>query len=382
MDFLILYKAYCEQITDAPPNYHDFIGIATVGIALGNRCHLPFGDSRIYPNIWMIILGNSSISRKTTSMNIGKRLLNEVCPETIFPNEFSTERIQGLLENRPAGCFFFSEFIALTGLLQRDYMSGAKGFLADLFDSPFSYKRETERKTISIKNPAISIVSATTQSWFMERMRESDLLGRFLPRFLMITPEKKRTMIALPPEADKEKRHALVKELREILSMEGVFSISQEAKKYFEDWYRILMELPVTSRTDAFVNRLQVYALKFAMILNVIKQKNLHISRESMKQACDMMYAVFRSLTAIEKDDLVFGRVQNNMRKIIDCLRRNGGRLPKSALLNNTHLSSKEFAEAITTLREMERVKLTKERTAKKPVEFYELAEEISTGTA
>jgi len=163
---------------------------------------------------------------------------------------------------------------------------------------------------------------------------------------------------------------------------EEVFSISREAKEYYEGWYRLLTELPVTSRTDAFVNRLSVYALKFAMILNTIKQKNAHISRESMKHACDMMYAVFRSLTAIEKDDLVFGRVQNNMKKIVDCLKRNGGKAAKSALLNGTHLSSKEFAEAVTTLQEMERVKVTKERIARKPTEFYELREEVSAGSA
>ena len=373
--YLTLYKAYCEEITDAPPNYHEFVAIGVAGIVIGNRCYLPFGDTRIYPNIWLILLGDSSYSRKTTSINIGKRLLLELCPERIYPNEFSQERIQKVLETKPAGAFFFSEFVTLMGLLNRDYMSGTKGFLADLFDCPFTYRRETEKGQIKIENPAISIISATTQSWFMERMKESDILGGFLPRFIIVIPEKKTGSIPIPPEADIKKRHEIIRHLKAFQTIEGAFSISEDSRKYFSDWYSTLMTCPSNNRTDAFVNRLQVYTLKFAMILNVINTGNLEITRESMKKAVDTMWKVYQSLNQIDQDELVFGRVQNNMKKILDCLKRNG-RLPKSKLLRNTGLSAKEFTEAVDTLCQSERVRLRRIKTSSKPVEFYEINEE------
>ncbi len=373
MNFLEIYKAYCEEITDAPPNFHDFVAIVVGGIALGNQCFIPFGDTRIFPNIWLLLLGDSSYSRKTTSINIGRRLLSEVCPEKIYPNEFSQERIQSLLETMPSGAFFFSEFITLMGLLNRDYMSGTKGFLADIYDSPFTYKRETQGRSIKICNPAISIISATTQSWFMERLKESDIQGGFLPRFIIIMPEKKTRTIAIPPEGDKAKRHELVKALNRFQKMSGVFSIHPDARREFEAWYKTLMDLPSNHRTDPFVNRLQVYTLKFAMILNVITEMNLIISHESMKRAIRMMYGVFKSLSHIDQDELVFGKPQTNMKKIVDCLMRHGSQ-SKSSLLVNTRLSTKEFNEAAETLKEMEKVSVSKIKTSRRPVEFYELA--------
>lgn len=132
-DFLKLYKEYCEEVTDSHPNYHDFVGIATVGVILGNGCYLPFGDTRIYPNIWLILLGDSSFARKTTALNIGKRLLSEVSPAKIYPNEFSHEKIQSLLEEKPAGCFYFSEFLSLMGVALQGLYGRHKG----IFSRPF-----------------------------------------------------------------------------------------------------------------------------------------------------------------------------------------------------------------------------------------------------
>ena len=251
-NYLQLYKEFCEEITDAPPNYHDHIGLLTVSLVLGNQIYLPFGDTRIYPNMWMILLGSSSFSRKTTAINIGKRLVSEVCPDRIYPNEFSHEKIQGLFKDRPAGCFFFSEFVTLMGLLSRDYLSATKGFLTDLYDSPYSYTRETLKSTVTISNPAISIASATTQEWFTDKMKESDVLGGFIPRFLMVMPSKKTRSIGIPPMADQTKRETLKYYLQNFKSISGVCVLTKDVSKSFESWYEILSVSNGSARLDPF----------------------------------------------------------------------------------------------------------------------------------
>ncbi len=376
MNFLTLYKEFCTEITDAPENYHDYMAMATVGIVMGNDVYLPFGDTRIYPNVWLILLGDSSYSRKTTSINIGKKLLSEVFPERIYPNEFSQEKIQSLLGDHPAGGFFFSEFVTLMGLLSRDYMSGTKGFLADIYDSPFTYRRETQKGTVEIRNPAISIISATTQSWFTDRMKESDIMGGFLPRFLMIMPGQKTKSLAIPPEADFEKKKVLRNILEKISQIKGVAYLKPDAKAYFEGWYEKLCSWPSNGRTQPFIQRLQIYTLKFAMILSAINSGDLKINHENMAQAVEMVRRAAKDLTKIDDEELVFGKVQINMKKVIDYLRKHG-QTPKSKLLMNTRLSSREFLEAITTLMDSERVKEVKIKTTTKPVTLYEIKEEL-----
>jgi hypothetical protein len=376
-DFLKLYKEYCEEVTDSHPNYHDFVGIATVGVILGNGCYLPFGDTRIYPNIWLILLGDSSFARKTTALNIGKRLLSEVSPAKIYPNEFSHEKIQSLLEEKPAGCFYFSEFLSLMGLLSRDYMVGTKGFLADLFDCPYAYKRETGGRSINIVSPAISIMSATTQSWFTEKMKESDIQGGFLPRFLMILPKPKTKSLALPPPADKDKRQVLVDMLKNIQHISGVCFLKEEARKMFEDFYAQLSRMPGNGRTQPFLQRLQIYALKFAIIYNVMDEMSLKISASSMFKSIGKITELCKSMTTVEDEDMVFGKVQGNMRKISQYLKKHGDS-SKSTLLMNTRLSSREFNEAIETLTESEKVSIQKIKTTKRPLTIYSLIETTS----
>jgi len=372
MNFIQAYKEFCLEITDAPDNYHDFMALAVVGIILGNRCFLPYGDTRIYPNVWLILLGDSSSSRKTTAINIGKRLISEACPEKIYPNEFSQEKIQSLLETKPCGCFFFSEFITLMGLLSRDYLAGTKGFLADLFDSPFTYRRETEKKSIIIQNPAISIISATTQSWFTEKMKESDVMGGFIPRFLMVSPNPKTKNISIPPEADREKRGRLVKMLQDFEGMSGGCYLHNDARAYFDSWYDRLCNIPGNGKVQPFIHRLQTYTLKFAIILNAIHEHSLKISVNSMKEAVEYSVSIARHLGKIEDEDLVFSKVQVNMRKLIECLRKRGDS-SKSNLLNYTHLSTREFKEAMETLMDSDKVKLERIKTSGRPLEMYKL---------
>jgi hypothetical protein len=379
MSFLLDYKEYATEITDAPENYHDYMGLALVGIILGNKCFFPYGDTRIYPNIWLILLGDSSSSRKTTAINIGKRILSEVNPELIYPNEFSQEKIQGLLEKRPCGCFFFSEFVSLMGLLSRDYLAGTKGFLADLYDSPFIYKRETEKKSIRIENPSISIISATNQSWFTEKMKESDIIGGFIPRFIIIMPDPKKKNLSIPPEADLTKRHNLVKQLLDFEKISGSFVIKPDARAYFDSWYNKICSLPGNSKIQPFIHRLQTYTLKFAIILNVINECNTKISLETMKQSVDYVYKIAKKLTKMEDEDLIFGKVQQNMKKIVDCLRKHG-KQPKSFLMNYTKLISKDFKEASETLIESEKIKVQLIKTSTKPLLMYELVENGEDG--
>ncbi len=211
------------------------------------------------------------------------------------------------------------------GLLSRDYMAGTKSFLADLFDSPFTYRRETGNRKIKIENPAISVIS-------------------------------------IPPEGDKAKREQMLHLLSEIQKLKGRFTITEEAKKYFETWHIALMDLPVNGRLEAFANRLQIYTLKMAMILSAINGEGLSISKGTMKQAADMAWKVWESIYYIDKDELTFGKVQVSMKKIMDSLKRNG-KSSKSSVLRDTHLSSKGFGEALTTLIDSDRVKTVRVST-------------------
>jgi len=84
-NFLSLYQEFCREITDAPEVYHEAVGLATVAVVLGNNVSFEFGDSQIFPNLWLNVLGDSSVTRKTTSINISKRLIPRQPRNVSFP---------------------------------------------------------------------------------------------------------------------------------------------------------------------------------------------------------------------------------------------------------------------------------------------------------
>ena len=101
------------------------------------------------------------------------------------------------------------------------------------------------------------------------------------------------------------------------------------------------------------------------------------ISKSSMLSAIEKCTELCKSMTVVENEDIIFGRVQINMRKIIQYLKKHGNS-SKSTLLQNTKLSSKEFNEAIETLIDSERVSSKKIQTSRKPVTLYSLEEKVS----
>jgi hypothetical protein len=132
------------------------------------------------------------------------------------------------------------------------------------------------------------------------------------------------------------------------------------------------MGFPSNHRTDPFINRLQVYTLKFAMILSVVNESTVKISRESMRQAVDLMLMIHKSLAHIDRDELVFGKVQIAMKKIVDCLTKRGGQ-SKAFLLNYTKLTAREFDEAIDTLKQADRVTMRTVKTTGRDASYYEI---------
>src|SRR5262245_63461519 len=62
------YDRVWTSTSDAPREYQLACGLATLAAVVENRIYLPFGGDRIYPNLWILVLGPSSFFRKTSSI--------------------------------------------------------------------------------------------------------------------------------------------------------------------------------------------------------------------------------------------------------------------------------------------------------------------------
>ena len=163
-----------------------------------------YGDP-VFCNIWTIVMGPSSIARKTTSLNKTLGPLHQIereyyeeykrelknNPETppirkriIFPTA-TAERFGKILSENPNGLLTYNEIASMLKKMGKSYNNDLKSDFVDWFDSPEMKGHETQTYETILDRPCFSISTATTKEWIIDNLEASDLQSGFMQRFLL-----------------------------------------------------------------------------------------------------------------------------------------------------------------------------------------------------
>lgn len=380
-NFLQVYLDYARQVCDAPAIFHQFVSYGLIATALGNRVWFDFGDQRIFPHIWFILLAPSSIFHKSSALGVGHRLLNRVDDGLVYPNEFSPEELMHILQEQPSGTFIFYEFMSFATYLERTYMLGTKSTLTEFFDSPPSRTRKIKHETYTVRFPAFCIFSATTTGWFLEKIREQDLFGGWLPRFIYLPGVEKERDDSFPPPADEAKRNLLVKQLHSLLDIRGKVHFTNPALKAHDRFYhKYVAEMKTgDSSLSAFHSRMQMYRLKLAVILEAGSNpigfaQTLTVSSRSVESAERIVAFLLAKLHKLVDEEFVFSTFEQVRKKVLNIIKQGGpqGVLRKD-LLRKSHLSVRFLNDVLQALQQAECVAQVKECVGEshKPSLFY-----------
>lgn len=256
--FLDRYLSYTSELTDATPEFNILAGLSLLSSVSHSFCW--FGKKSDRLNLWGILIGPSSISRKSTVIGIAKEILTLVDPELIGPSEFTTEglhahfgikleekkdkspfEVSTLDDSKKAGTFFFNEFGGLLKQMEKkDYLSGLKNLLADLYDNSGIFRKQLS-KTSSVINPYINILAGSSPKWFEEAINGGDITGGLLTRFIFFVDRgvnaKWKSALTLVSK-DKDKQLELVDHLRKLHAHTGhiPIDITDEARLIFDDY--------------------------------------------------------------------------------------------------------------------------------------------------
>jgi hypothetical protein len=341
-------------MTDAPQQYHLFSGLVVLSALLGNRVSIPFGPQALMPNLYVVLIGRSTFSRKTTSIAIAQRILRHFEGTQVLPSEFSPEAFLDKLGRAPAGLLIYPEFSRALAAFRRDYMAGMVERLTELYDSPPHYSRELRGgNRIEIERPVVSILAGSTLEWLQRQMGEDDVRGGFFPRFLFVSEGPKNRSLPIPPPPDLAAENRIVQGLAAVQRLDGLASLASVQDDY-EGWYRRI-ELATYAQdegeaTGAFVGRLTVTALKLALLYHVAEYpSSLAIGRDALARALALVGWLQQQVEWLLRDGLAFTRAEKQRQRVLAIIRRRRG-VPHSALLKASHLSARELREALETL--------------------------------
>lgn len=356
LNFVERYTAWADSFTDAPVQFHRFVGYWALSTLLGRKVYMHLGDEWLFPNIWLVVLAPSSFFRKSTALGIGARLVESINPAIRLPSEWSQECFIATMSKEPHGFMTCYEFKSLLAQLQKDYNFGAQSLLTELYDCPREYTRKkgtTEIKEFRIEKPYLTILGASTIDWLISSVQGGDIAGGFLARFLFVSADKKDKIMAIQPKASEFERDLVKAALEAAVNIEGEMEYSLEARQYYETWYhRFVTEAESAPEgVRAFFPRLASYAHKFAMLEAVLNGHHPEITLDDCRRACLMAENFAGEIRKLGKESLGKSKFDHYRLRITKAIAKKPG-IEHSHLLRNLGLPAKVFKDVVETLKQ------------------------------
>lgn len=372
-------KEYAEE-TEAPRQFWLWAGISTLASALQRKTWLFFGAEKLYPNIYVLLVGPPAC-RKNAPISFSKRILGElnvpVAADSSSKRRFTSaldktaQTEQFYYKSKPmpqcAMSVVSSEISSIFAVNLKEMVE----VLTDVYDSQDVWKYETEGKgQDKLYNVCVNVLGATTPGWIMENLPQSAIGGGFTSRFVMCYGDCVYKRVTIPwlrgiddlgnlaiIEKQEKLWRALTSDLMHIHSdLIGPFEWDPEAFKIFDSWYKRIDEKLAgvqDERLHPFVGRIHTIALKAAMALRVGYSDELIITPPDIKSAVGLLEGVLSTASDAfgghgrSKTGPDVQRVMNQIKTLKHMSFKEGMKL------NYRHLNKTEFQGVLSTIESM-----------------------------
>lgn len=307
-----LFDKYFRYIKDTEPPYiyrrwSLLSGIATI---LGRQCWFQFGSARIFPNMYVMLVGNPG-TRKSTAIKGIKQVLSATGYQNFsadktnkekflmdlagesdgkthgFSNE-SSEAVTNLFGGgegnfgEPREMFIpADEFNEFAGSGNIEFLS-MLGALWDWDEPNRCYSQRLKNaKGATIYQPTINILSGNTHAGFAEAFPVAVLGQGFMSRLVLVYSEPSGRKVTIPPLPDARILESLLQDLYAIKSQcIGEIGITPHAYSALDTIYKSWPELE-DPRFKHYSTRRFTHLLKLCMIW-CCSNKRLAINTEDV----------------------------------------------------------------------------------------------------
>lgn len=305
------YIDYAAQRTDASHAYHEAAALICLAVATPNvRAQLAPYPKGLPTNLYTLIIGDSTRSRKSTAIAIAADVVDAAIPHSRIAEGFSPEAFVETLSERPRNSTIwapdeFSE--TLLKVRNAKYMAGLVGLLLTIYSGhDYTARRhskrvkggDTEEDMDVIIAPNLSILAATTPAIF-EGLTAADVTSGLLPRFAVVFPASKppRRPFHQLTDVSLGVRNQLVQRLHEIyrraVAADHAVRWGAGALEVIDDFARGLEESDEPNEAIRVMQqRLTAMTVKVAMLSAVGRAEGLPERGEVICTADDAVMAI------------------------------------------------------------------------------------------
>lgn len=357
MDMFETYFKYREQ-TEPPIVFHRWALIGCVAAWLGRSTWLPFGGNRVFPNQYIMFVGNPG-SRKTTAINQARSLLDGVEYSTYAADKTSKEKflidlsgqevdlspratrgksaedildtlsVLDIDDGVPKEVFVVAdEFNDFMGTANIEFQSLLGRFWDwDKESGPYTHRLKNS-KAVNIYQPTVNILSGNTPQSFADCFPLSSIGQGFMSRLILIHGEPSGKKYSEPTEPSRETGDFLMGHLLAMRTkVQGPMTKTNDARSKLDIIYHSWPELE-DSRFAHYSTRRYTHLMKLCIVMAAMRLST-EINTEDVIRANTLLaYAETNMPKAI--GELGTSRISQASNKIMQFLYE--ARVPK-----NTH---------------------------------------------
>lgn len=302
-----------EYVDDTEPAkiFHEWTALSIISAALQKKISLSLGRISVYPNIYVVLVADPGVARKSQAITFGHNLMVKVpniiisadstTPQALLddiqtaagpPDAVGTVLSDGRTLRHASMTIISKEFESFLG--QKKENNKMLVMLTDLFDAqeiPYKYRTKHSGSN-EIPSVYISMLAATTPDSLASSLPPTAIGGGLTSRMMFVWADKKAKKCPEPdktPEVTKLEED-LVNDLHLIATMSGAYKFTPECRKKWHEWYHIYEDLdPKRLCKDPSFNgwysRKPMYILKIAILVAASMGSRLEVRWEHIEKA-------------------------------------------------------------------------------------------------
>lgn len=364
-----LFHDYKGLVTpsEVPVEFHLFAFMTMMAALVGDKVSFIEGSDSIYPNLWTMLVGDSSIARKSTSFRPILNILNQTQEVNLLAQKGSPEGFfKDLQDHKGVGLMYHSELGSLLGALKKDYMGGMVEELCEYYDpSPVGLTKRLSQETIKVEHLAVSWIGATTPDSLERCDAHERISSGFLPRWNIVLGGPPNYLLPFRPARPVEEINGYAKKLKELSSSQKTPAIefSTSAKQIYEEWYKQHRSKTMPDKLGPFQIRILEVVKKYSVLL-AFMHKRKQVEDDDMGLAIQFGEYFFKTSEQLITKVVAENKDEKNMQKILKAiasLKAQGKATNKRNCYRVVHFQKHEFDRYMETLKARGLVELRNE---------------------
>jgi hypothetical protein len=286
---------------ESPGSFFRWSAYAIASATMRDNIYFQYKDSRIYANIYTLLLADSAMHRKGNGLRIASDLLRAIKNTKLVEGRAS---IQALLDDladvggmsKTGKTIMGGSAIFLAPELSAAIVEdpAAVKILTDIYDFkkdyPISLKGSGKK---SVTNLCFSMLAASNEELLKSVYDSNAVYGGLLGRTFLVKPNEFRppnSMLRGAAVADSDTPlSALIVALGDIAAVKGSVAFSEGAIADYESWYNPFRG-SYRNKTDksGILGRIHTSILKLSMILGVMDTLEPRVEKEHMEEAIEL----------------------------------------------------------------------------------------------